>query len=254
MKKSLTAVTIFATIAALAALGACSKSNDAATPPAASAGNAAPPTANLADMASPAAQKQLAEKALPKGDPAYALSNYRGVDSGNQLMFLFYALSDLPVDYDKIAQSYSRDYQTTSDSFKKQDLLSALKPRIDSAIATAKDSRYVVLTTPNAMLDAYDFHKKGFQLTNVAQPGSYQYFFDNSNYTVEYTNSADYTFLKVGDEAAARSIEDMRSHLRPLTIRLYAYAQDADPATNRVKLQIVHEQLLDGAGHVLVQS
>ncbi|WP_322009404.1 hypothetical protein [Paraburkholderia sp. J12] len=254
MKKSLTAVTILAAIAALATLGACSKSNDTATPAAANATHAAPPAANLADMASPAAQKQLAEKALPKGDPAYPLASYRGVDSGNDLMFLFYGLSNLPVDYDKIAQSYSRDYQSTSDSFKKQDLLSALKPRIDNAIASAKDSRYIVLTTPNAMLDAYDFNKKGFQLTNVAQPGSYQYFFDNSNYTIEYTNGPDYTFLKIGDEATARSIEDMRSHFHPLTIRLYAYAQDADPATNRVKLQIVHEQLLDSAGRVLVQS
>lgn len=241
MNQSLAAVTI---LAAVAGLYACSKSPDTATPPA----------ANLADLASPAAQKQLAEKALPKGDPAYALTSYRSVDSGNDVMFLFYGLSNLPVDYDKIAQSYSRDYQTTADSFKKQDLLTALKPRIDTAIAAAKDSRYVVLTTPNAMLDAYDFNKKGFPLTNVAQPGSYQYFFDNSNYTIEYTNGPDYTFLKVDDEATARSIESMRSHFRPLTIRLYAYAQDADPAANRVKLQIVHEQLLDGAGHVLAQS
>ncbi|WP_052420757.1 hypothetical protein [Paraburkholderia ferrariae] len=248
MKKSLAAAAIFA---AIAGLSACSKSNDTPTPPAA---NAAPPAANLADLASPAAQKQLADKALPKGDPAYALGSYRSVDSGNDVMFLFYGLSNLPVDYDKIAQSYSRDYQTTSDSFKKQDLLTALKPRIDSAIAAAKGSRYVVLTTSNATLDAYDFNKKGFQLTNVAQPGSYQYFFDNSNYTIEYTNGPDYTFLKVGDEGTARSIEAMRSHFRPLTIRLYAYAQDADPASNRVKLEIVHEQLLDSAGHVLVES
>ncbi|SDE39907.1 hypothetical protein [Paraburkholderia lycopersici] len=250
MKPSIRTLVAFAALAAITGLSACSKSSDSTQ----AAAPASAPAANLTDLASPAAQKQIADKSLPNGDASRALADFRTIDSGNEVMFLYYGLSSLPADYDKIAQSYSRDYQTTGDSFRKQDLLKALKPRIDAAIAAAKDSRYVVLNAPGASLDAYDFTRKGFQVTNVAQPGSYQYFFDNSNYTVEYTNGADHTFIKVDDEAAARAIEEMRSHYRPLTVRLYAFAQDADPASNRVKLQILHTQLLDASGRVLVQS
>lgn len=250
MQPSIRTLIAFAAFTAFAGLAACSRSSDtqqAATP-------ATQPAANIADLTSPAGQKQIAEKALPVGDASRALTEFRTVDSGNEVMFLYYGLSNLPADYDKIAQSYSRDYQTTSDSFRKQDLLKALKPRIDAAIAAAKDSRYVVLSAQGASLEAYDFSRKGFQVTNVAQSGSYQYFFDNSNYTIEYTNGADHTFIKVDDEASARAIEEMRSHYRPLTVRLYTFAQDADPASNRVKLQILHTQLLDATGRVLAQS
>lgn len=194
----------------------------------------------------------MANKALPTGDANHPLTDYRSVDSGNQVMFLFYALSNLPVDYDRVAQAYSTDYQQTSDSFKKHDLLNALKPRIDAAIETARQNRYVVTTTPNVPLSAYDFAKKGFVLTNLT-PDSYQYFFDNSRYSFEFSNAANDGFLKIDDEEKAREIEDMRSHFKPMTLRLYAFAQEADPSTNRVKFQIVHMQLVDQAGHVMYE-
>ncbi|CAB3961705.1 MULTISPECIES: hypothetical protein [Burkholderia] len=247
MKKMSTAAMTLLIALCASGLGACSKSDDA--PKAQDA--AARPVVDLAGLASPEKQQQIADRALPQGDAARPLADYRGIDSGNDVMFLYYGISKLPVDYDKAAQYYSRDYQNTSDGFKKQDMLNTLKPRIDASVAAAQNSRYVVLTTPNATLDSYDFTKKGFQLTNVAQPGSFQYFFDNANYKIAYTNGPDFNFVKVTDEAQARSIEDLRSHYKPITARVYAYAQDIDPANNQVKLQMLHVQLLDGGGHVL---
>lgn len=68
---------------------------------------------------------------LPIAEAATPLSTYVNVDSGIQLAYLYYAVSGLPTDYEKLAEISSQDYRSTTDSFKKKDILDTLKPQID---------------------------------------------------------------------------------------------------------------------------
>ncbi|MNT45030.1 hypothetical protein D3C72_1815850 [compost metagenome] len=62
--------------------------------------------------------------------------------------------------------------------------------------------------------------------------------YDNGDYKLAFTNGDGYSLLKV-DQDAARKIEAARSGYKDFAIIVYAYAQEADMASNQVKAQIV---------------
>ncbi|WP_374581361.1 DUF4852 domain-containing protein [Pseudoduganella sp.] len=229
-------------------LAACGKNAD--TPAAA----ASAPEPGLAELKDPATVAKVAEAALPKGDAATPLSSYRKIDSGHQVMFLYFALANLPVPYEDIAQDYSSDYSRTTDSFKRNDIVTALKPRIDQEIAAAKGGRYILTEQQdNSLLERYNFEKKSFAIKEFADSNRYTYFYDNSKYTLATTNSGQFTSFPVSDEAKARRIEGYLSKYAQLRLQTYAYVQDADPSNRRLKLQVMKVRLLDPAGEVLVE-
>ncbi|AVF38507.1 DUF4852 domain-containing protein [Pandoraea apista] len=223
--------------------------------PAAEAGPAAP---NLADATSPRAvaqaQQQAAQSALPKGDPATPASNYVEYNSGNQLMFAYLALSDMPIDYDQIANRMSRDYAAANDEFRKRDLLAALKPKIDQAVAQAKAQRYFRITVSNPV-QKYDFEKKSFPLdSSLWESGSYRYFYDNGEYRLSFSDGDRFRYLSVNNEEAARNIEAMRARGNPPTLVVYGYTQASDMSNKAVKAQIVKVALVDRQGNVLAEQ
>ena len=111
----------------LAALSGCGDKSDKAE-----AGASAP---TLADATAPKAvaaiKEEVARAALPKADKATPNEQYVELTSGNQVMFKYLALAAMPIDYKDVATLYSPDYARSSDEFRKNDLLTALKPRID---------------------------------------------------------------------------------------------------------------------------
>lgn len=230
-------------------LAACGKGNDAA--PAAPEA-AAPP--GLAHLKTPEVMAKMAASTLPKGDPATPISAYRKIDSGHQVMFLYYALANMPVPYEDIAQDYSADYGRTSDSFKRNDIIKALQPRIDQEIASAKAGRYIMLEQQeSSLLQRYNFEKKSFAIDEFAEDGQYRYFNDNSKYTLTNTNNSQFTAFPVSDEATARRIEGYLSKYAQLRMQTYAFVQDVDPSNRRVKLQVMKVRLLDPSGEVLTE-
>lgn len=237
---------------AVLALGACDK--PAAQQPPASAPGAADATPGLADLVRPENVAKVAESTLPKGDPATPLSAYRRLDSGNQVMFMYYALADLPLAYEDIAQAWSDEYRRTSDGFRRQDLLKALQPRIDASVKQAAGGRYVLLEQGgSALLGRYDFAKKAFAVKEFSESGRYTYFSDNSTYTLATTNGESYASLPVAEEAAARKIEGFLSNYTNLRLQTYAFAQDADPGERRVRLQVMKVRLVGPGGEVLAE-
>lgn len=162
-------------------------------------------------------------------------------------MFLYYAVVGLPVDYEKAAQHYSNDYRSTADAFRKKDLLDALRPRIDMEVEKSKQHRYFTLEG-QVYLGHYDFSSKGFPINNLVTGSAYAYFYDNAEYKYSYTNGDTFKLLKVSDESVARRIEDLVQHGTPLVLRVYAFAQDADPSSEVVKSEIVKVRLLDPRG------
>lgn len=202
--------------------------------------------ANLQDALSQKGAQKAMNASLSKGDPNTPLDQYVTLESGKQLMFMYYALSNMPLDYEKIATAYSDDYRRTNDGFKKQDILKAIQPRLDQEITNAKANRYFK-DEIDLNVGAYDFQAKAFPL-NGFEDGYYRYFYDLSDYKYSYTNTEPLRMLVIQDDAVARKIEEMRSKYQKMRMVIQAYAQDVDLNERKVKLQILKYKITDKNG------
>lgn len=235
----------------LTLLAACGKKDD---------GSAAPPAApSLADARDPQALAKAAEvqrtATLPQADPATPAGAYQAIDSGNQLMYLFYAVSGLPPDMDQIAERLSQDYRSTQDSFKRQDLLKVLAPRVKSEIAAAGQHRYVIWEADSELLERYDFEHKRFPVKPAFWKGEGNFYFnDNSLYRLSFKGGDKLQSLPVADEAMAREIEGKVNQYGALRLRIYAFVQDADLNSKLLKSQTIKLELLDKKGRLLAGS
>ena len=239
-------------LALLAGLSACKDKAPADTAATPNLADAAQP-AVMAEQAKEEARKQ-ALASLPKGDPATPASSYVELDSGNQIMFAYLGTAGMPIDYNEVANTYSRDYRTASDEFKKNDLLKALKVKIDAGVAQAAQQRYVKLEIADA-IQKYDFEQKGFPLdSSVWEKGAYRYFGDNSDYKIGFNNGADFRYLGVPEEDKARVIEGLRSKYESPRTVVYGFVQDADVSSKVVLAQILKVELVDRKGNVLASQ
>lgn len=244
-----------ALIAALV-LGACSSGHAPGMP----AGSSNAPQATDGSHASPqggaqAATSNALPSNLPRPDGNMPDSSYVTVTSGNQLMFLYTALSGLPPDWDAMARNYSSDYARANDAFRKHDLLSALKPRMQAAIADAKAHPYIIWNAGDPGLSAYDFTRKGFPVgTGQIDPSGYVYVSDNSSYHLGFTNGSSFQFLPVPDENVAKRIEQLRASYTNMSLRVFAFAQSADPSNDTVKAVITKVQLLGPHNELLLEE
>lgn len=235
--------------ASVLALSACKKeagNADAAV----EADNA--PTGMLGDAANKA-KADAAAAALPQPDAGKPLSAYPELDSGNQVMFLYVAASKLPPNHAKLAEAFSKEYRGTNDSFRKSDLLQAIKPQLDQAIAQANANPYAWMGVDEANLGAYDFERKGFPVGEF-NDGQYRYFNDNYEYKIGWKNYAQLAFAPVADEAVARKLEAMRSDYgnKP-RLKIYFFAQTADLNNQRVEALVTRVQITDQSGRVLAE-
>jgi PAS domain-containing protein len=235
-------------LTALPLLQACSKSGSDA------------PATSLADAQNPAnAAEQIRQRAeaerqaqLPKADPATPASAYVALSSGEQLMYLYYAVSGLPLPLDELAEQLSRDYRATQDQFRRQDILKALEPRIRAAVDAAKQQRYVIWEADGQVIEAYDFARKQFPVNEGYWKGNSSSYFTNLHqYQISFQGPLQ--ALPVADEAQARLIEEKRSKYQPMRLRVYAFVQDADLNQKQLKSQPLKLELLDGRGTVLAR-
>lgn len=192
--------------------------------------------------------------AAQKGDKSIPLSSYQLTKSGNDLMFAYLALTPPPVDYEKVAESLSRDYRNQNDEFKKRDILNSLKPGIDREIAKAKDNKYYYIDiNTNPVLGKYDFQSKSFPVEAFDSPNAFRYFYDNSDYKLQFSNSQKYKNLVVLDEELARKLEGLRSKYNGLDLQVYYFANDTILGEKRLNAEIMKIQVVDAKGNVLAE-
>ncbi len=240
--------TLMLMVAAALVLTACGKDtgNTDATP---DADGAAP--AGLLGEAAGKAKVESAAAALPKPDASKSISEYPQLESGNQIMFHYVAASKLPPDYAKLAEPYSKEYRNTSDTFRKNDLLEAIKPQLDQQIAQTAANPYGWMKVSDANLGAYDFDRKGFPVGEFASSTS-RYFNDNYDYKIGWSNYNQVAFAPVKDEAAARQIEAMRTGYSDTPqLKVYFFAQSADLSEQKINALVTHVQIVDRSGRVL---
>ena len=243
---------IFLMAAACAALMACGK-----TEPAAPAGEAsAPPSLEQATSAAKAEQdlqkKQSAR--AEQGNPATPLENYQRIKSGRQIRFAYLAVSPNPLNYEKVAETVSDDYAHERDEFKKRDLLNALKPQIDNEREKARQTKYYLLTA-SPQLESYNFDGKYFKLRGLSEDGEH-YFNDTSQYRIKFSNTNDFSHLKIADEDKARRIEAARtgSGNYRMSLEVYVFAGDTVLGRPIVNAQIMKVRLLDKDGQLLAEQ
>lgn len=233
-----------AALAVALAVTACKNNEDAPAP-------AAPE--GLLGQATAQAKTAEAKAALPQPDTSRPLSAYTELKSGNQIMFQYVAASKLPPDFPKLAEAYSSEYRRTNDSFRRNDLLQAIKPQLEAQIAAAEADPYGWMEVDDARLDAYDFERKGFPVGEFADD-RYRYFGDNSSYTISWANYNQLSFAPVTDEAAARQLESMRTRFgNTPRLRVYYMTQSADLNSQRVNAVVTRVQITDRAGRVLAE-
>lgn len=193
---------------------------------------------------------------LAKGDANTLDAQFVELKDANQLMALYFALANSPVDYEKIANSYSEEYQKQKDAFKKQDIVTALKPKIDAEISNAKSLRYWRETIP-LDLKSYDTANKSFGVNHKYDIMDRIAFNSGSGWSTAtfphsliYTNFESYGSLVVTDEKVARQIEMLISTSSQIKAELFLYAQNA--VDNEVRMQVLKMKLTDDKGNELI--
>lgn len=234
-----------AALAAALALAACGKDTAGADP-----GDGGSAAAAAADATGPAAD---AAPSLPQPDLDRPLADYAELKSGQQLMFLYVAASKLPPDFEKLAAGFSREYRQTSDAFRRNDLLQALKPQLEQGIAQAAAAPYAWVELDDVQLESYDFERKGFTVGEFTGD-HHRYFHDANEYSYAWANRAQVAFAPVADETIARGLEAARSNWnsRP-RLRVYFFAQSADLNAQRINAYVTRVQVTDRAGRVLAE-
>lgn len=239
MKEILTIV-----LCASALLQGCSKTEQTNAP------------VSLNDATSPTLAKKAVEEnkaaAAPKANKSLPLEQYQELSSGKQLLFTYLGISTMPVDFEKIAAVISNEYRSQSDEFKKRDILNAIKPGVEKEIAKAKDGRYFYMDI-DGRLDKYDFNTKSFTVIDLNDSGSYRYFYDLSEYKLNFTNNSSFNKITVLDENQARSIEGLRSKYQGIKTRIYFFAVDTKLGETTILGEITKVRISDGKGNTLTE-
>ncbi|QBY56020.1 DUF4852 domain-containing protein [Cupriavidus oxalaticus] len=240
-------------IAILAAtlVAACGKKDE----PQVDAASLRPPSGGDVKVFQPPAESA---PSLPtvKVDPARA---YHKATSGVDLAYLYFALTDIPVDFDALAADVSEEYRRTTDTFKKKEMLDALRPEIQSKIAALKANPFIVLQADSS-LGHYDLPSQSFPVKGLPLgPGEYLHFY-GANYRVAISNGADFRQLKVADEGRARAMEAIVTNgvpgsvirnAYPTKAEMFLYAQAADKNTRVMQFQLVQLKLMDEKGELV---
>ena len=243
--------TLMLMTASVLALSACkqdSKNTDAGS------GTDRPAATGVLGAAADKAKAKTVAATVPQPDATKPLSSYPEVDSGMQIMFLYVAASRLPPDFTKLAETYSSEYRETNDSFRKNDLMQAIKPQLEEKIAVAKSMPYGWMDIDDSdNLGAYDFERKGFPIEEF-QSGRYRYINDAYQYKLTWANHGQVAFAPVPDEAVARQLEAMRTNYSDKPkLKIFFFAQSADLNEQKVNAIVTRVQITDKSGRVLAE-
>lgn len=267
---------VVAAFAVTALCAACSKTGDAPT-----AATPNPTPGSTTQVASP----------VPPIDKAKPLSAYQELKTPQQTTILFHALNSAPLDLEKVVERYSVEYQATTDSFKKKEIVASLSPSIEAELAKAKTDRYFFFELNPGMYDretfgilkSYDFDKKGFpvklfllaktaeeiQALRDRNPTASLYetpgvtlmsggLTKKNGYPVALTNWAQYKVAPVADTDKAKVIEELVAKRTPLRMKIYMHANGIAEKfntfdTERVAFEIVKIQINDPLNNLLIE-
>lgn len=218
-------------------------------------------SADFIDPAAAAANELMGENAhqantvssASRFDPNKPFDTYPEIKGGQQLMFQYVAASGLPPDFSKLAEVFSQEYRRSNDSFRRNDLMQALKPQMEQLVAAAKAEPYGWLVVNSPELGAYDFERKGFPIGSLQNHGVLHFNDEAYTYGITWSNAEQMAFAPVENETTAREIEANRSsYNKSPYVKVFFFSEGADLNGEDVKGRITQVQIVDRSGRILV--
>lgn len=252
-------------LASLMIVGGCGEKS--AAPPAAPTSVVPPPvqaTAPTAAAVSPPVvapappavsppPPQIASPAVPDANtPAAA---YKLIDSNLNLLYIYYAFSGMPIDYEAIATESSQEYRSTSDGFKRQEIMAALKPKIDTQLQEVKTGRYFTVKTNDRALGHYNFDSKSFPVRGITE-SQYLTYSDIANHASQVkaslSNSAIFMNYKEENIDKAKALEARVAQGKAAgPSKLYLFVRDTESASGKlINFEILRIEIQDRDGKV----
>ncbi|AJZ58021.1 hypothetical protein OI25_2951 [Paraburkholderia fungorum] len=174
-----------------------------------------PCTANLANAS--------VDKSLP-------LSSYVVLQSGLQVGLLYYGLGKSPLPTPDLAHEFDADYQSTTDSFKQQDLIKGIQAKYQAEQQAELASPYFVVKA-TAALGHYDQQTKSFPVLGLGMDGnSWLNMADSPSYGVVLRGEPRFNSVVPASEDQARALEAKvaasGNNRLPLNVDVYVKAAD----------------------------
>jgi hypothetical protein len=149
-------------------------------------------------------------------DKSIPLASYTDLQSGSQIAVLYYFYAKEPMPAADLARSFDMDYQRTSDTFKREDLLKTLIPKYEAQQKAEAASPYFKVRL-SASLGHYNPQAKSFPLLDLALDG---------NSRLSMNDSSDYAIVPRGDERFAAITPAGEDQARALEAKVSASGRD----------------------------
>ncbi len=204
------------------------------------------------------AQESTALQASPSPSAKLAADtkpvDYVQLQSGRQLLGLYWASAKRTVDYDDAATVLYPKYAAEKNELLRDRMLKDLKPEIDVEIDKARNVKFLLLepSSPDSWLGDYDAEYKIFPVA-MLNGGSTRITFDDANgYVLSFNNPRAFSRFSVSDAAMVERIEKLKRNFA-LAINVYVRITGAQAGSNVLEADIQKIQLLDKDKNVLVE-
>lgn len=224
--------------------------------------------ANAAGRSPAAEPAPPARPALAQPDPAVTPESFatQAIASRRDLSELFHALTGAPVDAAKETAD-APAIRSQHDEPRRQQAVAQVAAQIAEGarrIAADPRLRYRVVQA-SAALGPYDVFRKGFPLQGLGPDDRITFMRGvdlartAADYSLAFSNGADFALLKVEDDATARRIEQLRTGT-PLaltgSLRVSLFVQDAaiGPGAGQLIAHVLRVDLVDSNKALLASS
>jgi len=185
-------------------------------------------------------------------DKSIPLSSYSVLQSGLQVALLYYGLNGAPLPAANLARDFDADYQSTTDSFKKQDLIKGIQAKYDTQQKAELAAPYFVVKA-SASLGHYNAETKSFPILALGMDGNSRLDLPGaSSYGVVMRGEPKFQSVLPEGEEKARALEaKIAAAGDRLPINVDVYFKAADTVSYAARKDIVAKVV---AVHVADQS
>lgn len=173
------------------------------------------------------------------------------VDGPRSVIYSYWAMAKVPVDYSDIASLISSKYRNERNEYKKDEILKTLQPSIDEEISRYKSFNKFRVDTGSYVytLKDFDYQYKFFPINEMSD-GSYFSFNEASAYQLKFTNGSRFSRIQIDDKDLVERINKLSANFAT-HLNIY-YTSLGDEIGNTVILaKITKVELLDNKGNVL---
>lgn len=182
------------------------------------------------------------------------LADYVQLNSGSQLVGLYWAHSKRNIDYNDAADALYKKYSDEKNQIIRERLLNDLKPEIDAMVEKSKNIGLLLLepSNPYSWLGEYDAEYKNFPIT-VMNDGNTRYSFqDADKYSLSFRNQRAFSRFKVDNPELVERIEVLKRNFA-FDVNVYVRIIGTQAGTNIIETEINKIQLLDKNRKVVLE-